>query len=84
LFTDIVHWIVETVSSLGYPGIFLLMLIESSFIPFPSEVIMIPAGYLASKGMWDIGKFGWSIGQLLSCRISGQTIVDTLRKVFYV
>ena len=68
MFTDIVHWIVETVSSLGYPGIFLLMLIESSFIP----------------SMWDIGKFGWSIGQLLSCRISGQTIVDTLRKVFYV
>ena len=54
MFTDIVHWIVETVSSLGYPGIFLLMLIESSFIPFPSEVIMIPAGYLASKGEMNI------------------------------
>jgi membrane protein DedA with SNARE-associated domain len=50
LLTDIIDWIVNTVGSLGYPGIFLLMLIESSFIPFPSEVIMIPAGYLASKG----------------------------------
>jgi membrane protein DedA with SNARE-associated domain len=50
LLTDIINWIITTVGSLGYPGIFLLMLIESSFIPFPSEVIMIPAGYLASKG----------------------------------
>jgi membrane protein DedA with SNARE-associated domain len=50
LLTSIVNFIVETVGSLGYVGIFLMMFLESSFFPFPSEVVMIPAGYLAYKG----------------------------------
>lgn len=69
---EIINWIVSTVSSLGYPGIFFLMLLESSFFPFPSEVIMIPAGYLAFKGEMHIvivilcGVLGSLAGALLN------------------
>ena len=48
---NIVNQIIE---SIGYFGIFLLMAIESSLFPFPSEIIMIPAGFLASLGKFNI------------------------------
>ncbi len=47
---EIIDWIVESVGAMGYAGIFIMMFLESSFFPFPSEVAMIPAGYLASRG----------------------------------
>lgn len=45
---------VETVevwyeNNMNYASVFLLMTVESSFIPFPSEVVIPPAAYIASK-----------------------------------
>jgi len=50
MFHHVVSWIVETVSLWGYKGIVVLMFLESSFFPFPSEVVVPPAGYLAAQG----------------------------------
>ena len=47
---ELINWLVLTIGALGYPGIFLLMAMESSVIPVPSELVMPPAGYLAQQG----------------------------------
>jgi len=46
LINEIVTAILSVVDKLGYVGIFIAMIIESSFVPFPSELILIPAGAL--------------------------------------
>ena len=51
---EIATTIVSYIGDMGYWGIFLLMFLESTFFPFPSEIIMIPAGYLAFKGEMDL------------------------------
>ncbi|MBL0721022.1 MAG: DedA family protein [Sulfurovum sp.] len=51
---QIADMIVESIGSIGYIGIFFLMFLESSFFPFPSEIVMIPAGYLAFQGDMNI------------------------------
>lgn len=47
---EFINWLVTTIGAMGYPGIFLLMAMESSIIPLPSELVMPPAGYLVYRG----------------------------------
>lgn len=45
-----IDWILATVHDWGYLGIFILMGLESTVLPVPSEAVLIPAGYLAYEG----------------------------------
>jgi len=51
---ELISWLVETIGAMGYPGIFLLMAMESSVIPIPSELVMPPAGYWAAEGKMNM------------------------------
>ena len=53
MLTSFFHWLAQSVLALGYPGIVVLMAIESSVLPLPSEFVMPPAGYLAAKGQMN-------------------------------
>jgi membrane protein DedA with SNARE-associated domain len=47
-------WVQEIVVRMGYPGLFLLIVAESTLVPIPSELVMPFAGYLASKGEFSL------------------------------
>jgi membrane protein DedA with SNARE-associated domain len=50
---DFITWILATVHDWGYTGIFILMALESTVLPVPSELVLIPAGYLAHQGQMN-------------------------------
>ena len=68
----VIDFVISFISSLGYPGIFLLMILESALIPIPSEIIMPFSGFLVSKGTFDpisvvlAGTFGNLVGSILT------------------
>lgn len=73
-----------------YFGVFFLMTIESSFIPFPSEIVVPPAGYLASKGKMNLlgvilaGTLGSLAGALinyyLALKLGRPMVIKFLRR----
>jgi len=85
--------VVSIVGVLGYLGIFLLMTLESTFFPFPSEVVIIPAGYLAYLGqmniflIWICGTLGSLFGALFNYYLAyflGRPFIDKYGKYFFI
>jgi membrane protein DedA with SNARE-associated domain len=72
LFNSVITYITSFISSLGYPGIFSLMVVESAMIPIPSEIIMPFSGFLVATGKLSFfevvlaGSFGNLIGSIIT------------------
>ena len=90
---DIAQFLVNQIGDMGYMGIFLLMFLESTFFPFPSEIIMIPAGYLAYQGAMNlymvifVGILGSVAGALLNYYLAmhlGRKIILKYGKYFFI
>ena len=90
---DIAQFLVNQIGDMGYVGIFLLMFLESTFFPFPSEIIMIPAGYLAYQGEMNlymvilVGILGSVVGALLNYYLAmhlGRKIILKYGKYFFI
>ncbi len=48
------RWIMGIMEALGYPGLFLAMMLEEVFPPIPSEIILPFAGFLISRGSFTL------------------------------
>lgn len=93
MFHDLISTIVDYVSQFGYTGIAALMFLESSFFPFPSEIVMIPAGYLAYQGEMSIevviamGVLGSLLGALFNYYLAvklGRPFMHKYAKWFFM
>lgn len=92
-----ISWLLSTIGVLGYIGIFILMALESSIIPIPAELVLIPAGYLAFQGQSSffwlliIGTLGSLAGSLLSYlvalalgRKTTEALIDKYGKIAFL
>jgi membrane protein DedA with SNARE-associated domain len=86
-------FVLNVISSLGLAGIALLMLLESTLFPIPSELVMPFAGFLVSEGKLEFfqvviaATLGSIAGSLISYyigKIIGRTAVERIGKYFLV
>ncbi|MCJ7764871.1 MAG: DedA family protein [Thiovulaceae bacterium] len=49
----LITFLLSMTESMGYFGIYLYMVLVGTFVPVPSELVLVPAGYLASQGRMD-------------------------------
>lgn len=94
LLKELSDWYLRSLETGGYPLIVLLMAIESSFVPLPSEVVISPAAYLAhTKGNMTLtgivlaGALGSWIGATImywGARWAGRPLVVRYGKFVFV
>jgi membrane protein DedA with SNARE-associated domain len=72
VFESFSHWIQGIVRDVGYPGVFVLITLESTLVPIPSELVMPFAGFMASQGEFSLPVILVinSVGALLGSAIS--------------
>jgi membrane protein DedA with SNARE-associated domain len=88
---SITHSITHFIASVGYPGLFLLITLESTLVPIPSELVMPFAGFLASQGSMSlplvlaVNTAGAAVGSTLSYLLglyAGRPFLDRYGKWF--
>ena len=68
----VIDLVISFISTTGYVGIFLLMILESALIPIPSEIIMPFSGFLVTSGKFHpfaviiAGSLGNLVGSVLT------------------
>jgi membrane protein DedA with SNARE-associated domain len=88
-FDLILNYLVYLVEKFGYSGIFIGMFLESTFVPIPSEIIMLPAGVSAAYGNMNIfiaitvGVTGNLLGALFFMRLFWSDSFIKNRQIFF-
>ncbi len=69
--STIFNFAVNVLKTSGYPGLFVLMVLESATLPVPSEVVLPLAGYLVFTGQFNfwVAVVAASIGSLIGTLI---------------
>ena len=92
-FQTSLDYLVFLIDKIGYGGIFIGMFLESTFIPIPSEIIMIPVGIAAAYGKFNlhlaifVGVVGNLLGAIFNYYIAihyGRPILDKIGKYFFI
>jgi len=68
----LLEFFINMIFDIGYIGFFFYMIVVGTFIPLPTQLILLPAGFLASQGRLDIATtlfvtaFGTTIGATIN------------------
>jgi len=94
LLTELLDWYQRSLEAGGYPLIVLLMFVESTFLPLPSEFVIPPAAYLAATkghmsftGVIVAGALGSWLGATTmywAARLAGRPLVMKFGRYFFV